>query len=261
MAREDAPATGLRETPHLSELRDGFAEWVYANALAIGAGVAAILIGTAGYAIYAHQRERGAQDTSEAVAAVRRSFLAAMGAEPGALVVPELANPEASKKIKLEYAQRFREVAESHAGTPGAALAWFEAGELLAEAGDPSDSLAAWQAGVDAARGSVLAAALLMKQGQAQEQSGQLAEAAAAYQAAAEVPDFPLRAFALAEAARCLDQVEQPERALDLLEAAEAEPSSAALPEHLRTRLRELRALRASRAPAAAAAETPEASP
>lgn len=255
MAEQEVRRTAVGSPGQLGDLRDGFAEWIHERALPLGAGVAALLLGAAGYAVFSHQREQSAEAAALAVAEVRRAFVGAMGAEPGSLAVPELANPEAAKQIQLEHAQRFRAVAEAHAGTAAAALAWLESGELLAQSGDAAGSLQAWQSGAAAGSGTPLGSALQMKVAHALESAGQLAEAAQAFETAAADPAFPLRAFALAEAARCMDQSGDPKRALELLEAAEAEPAAGAIPETLRSRLRELRVQRAaSRAPAAAAA-------
>ncbi len=77
------------------------------------------------------------------------------------------------------------------------------------------------------------------------EERGDWTEAAAAHEAAGAVSEFPLRYWALAEAARCYAQAGQAERALALYERVALEAPDLALPDHLRAQFRELRAVAA----------------
>ena len=58
--------------------------------------------------------------------------------------------------------------------------------------------------------------------------------------------EFPLRFWALADAARCFARAGEPVTALALLERVENEAPEMKLPAHLRALLRELRAVSAS---------------
>jgi len=238
---------GLEPLEELESLAERSARWVLEHAwLSLGA-LAALLLGTAAWAGWSSWASGREQAASEALEAVRASYLAAMGAEPGSLEVPELANPKAAQQIRSEYAQRFRELAEARQGTASAPLAWLEAGLLARENGDPAAALEALQAGLAAARpGSPLRGVLLEREGQLHEQAGRWEEAARAHLAASEIERYPLRLWALADAARCFDAASDPARARELLEQVEAEAPGLPLPDHLRSRLRELRALSAS---------------
>jgi hypothetical protein len=69
-----------------------------------------------------------------------------------------------------------------------------------------------------------------------------LAEAAAEHEKAGELPGFPLRYFALSDAARCYAQAGQRDRARELLERIETEAKDVyQLPPEQRALLRELR--------------------
>jgi tetratricopeptide (TPR) repeat protein len=110
----------------------------------------------------------------------------------------------------------------------------------------PESTAAALQALADrAARGSPLRAVILQRIGQSEERAGRWAEAARAYEQASAIEDFPLRYWALLSAARCLDRAGQPDRALAAYDRIEAEAPTLVIPEHLRTRVRELQALAA----------------
>jgi Tfp pilus assembly protein PilF len=74
------------------------------------------------------------------------------------------------------------------------------------------------------------------------EDAGRWAEAAAAHAAAAEVPEYPLRTWALADAARCELKAGRRAEALALYDRLQAEAPDLALPEHEAAQLRELRA-------------------
>ena len=58
------------------------------------------------------------------------------------------------------------------------------------------------------------------------------------------MPDYPLRAFSLADAGRSFDRAGDTEQALALLERAHALEVPGALPDYLDTRRRELAALK-----------------
>ena len=60
-----------------------------------------------------------------------------MGAAPGALELPELANPEAGQRIRAEFAERFAAIGQEHAGTVAGTIAHLEAIELGASPYDP----------------------------------------------------------------------------------------------------------------------------
>jgi hypothetical protein len=244
VAREHRHQDGLEPLEELDSLAERAARWVAEHARLVAAAIAALLLGTAAagaWNTWARGREEAA---SAALAEVRADYLEAMGARPGDLEVPELANPKAAEEIRKDYARRFREVAGAHRGSRSEPLAWLEAALLAQEDGDAQAAAEALEAGVAAARpGSAVRGLLLEKQAQLHERGERWREAAEAHLAASEIERYPLRLFALADAARCFDAAGDPARARELLERVEAEAPGLPIPDHLRSRLRELQAL------------------
>jgi hypothetical protein len=232
------------------------ADWVSAHRLAVGVAVAAVLVAGGAWELVRTSAERREAAASDELDRVQTSFLIAMGAEPGALDVPKLANPEAEKRIRAEYADQYRAVAEAHPGSVAAALAWLEVAGLLDPKQDPEGVLGALQKSLAEQSGNQRLAGLVHQRiAQLEESRGDLAAAAAEHEAAGALPDFPLRFLALADAARCYAQAGQPEKALPLLERVESEGAAQyTLPAHLRSLLRELRTTQAAQS-----AQAPEA--
>lgn len=217
-------------------------EWITENAKMV-LGIAGACLVVAG--IYQYSRtgaENRINSASAALEATRSDYLAAMGAAPGALTAPELANPAAAERVREEYRSRFAAVAEEHAGTPGAALASLAEGDLVAEGGDAAAAIQVWQAAIgELPGGSPLTGLLQQRIARAHEESGDWAAAAEAYAAAADVESYAFRHWAMAEAARCFLAADQPERARELAQRIDAEAPDLELPDSLRTRLRELK--------------------
>ena len=160
--------------------------------------------------------------------------------------VPELANPVAAAVIQEEYLERFRAVADEHRGTVAGTLALFEAAEILDRLERPEQTLEVWQQALDDLSGHASLRAMLHQRiARLHEERGDWTEAAAAHEAAGGIAEFPLRYWALAEAARCFAQAGQAERALALYEQVAREAPDLALPDHFRSQFRELRAVAA----------------
>ena len=226
---------------------DRLAGWVSDHAMAVGATVVLSLVAAGGYSGWNSWHSGRERSASNALDAVTSAYLSAMGAAPGALELPELANPEAAKRISAEYAERFQTVQDEHAGTVAAALAGLERGNLMAAEGDRESSLQIWRATVaDTPGNSSLRAILLERIAQAQEEAGQWAEAAQTHEQAGEIAAFPLRYWSLAAAARCYATAGEPQRALALFQRVETEATGLQLPVDARLQLRELRAAAAS---------------
>jgi tetratricopeptide (TPR) repeat protein len=157
--------------------------------------------------------------------------------------VPELANPETAKRIRAEYVEKYRAVAEAHPGTVPAALAWLEVADLLDAQGDREASFESLQKGLaEQPENPRLAGLVHQRIAQNYEDRGMLAEAAAEHEKAGDLPGFPLRYFALSDAARCYAQAGQRDRARELLERIESEAKDVyQLPPEQRALLRELR--------------------
>lgn len=230
----------------LESAADRLANWIARNAWLVG-GVLVLVLGTAGawggYRSWSQGREEAA---SNALDRTQTAYLFAFGAQPGAIEVPELANPAAAVAIREEYVTKFKAVADEHSGTVAGTLALLEAAELLNRLGRPEDAGEIWGEALASASGNPgLYGILQQRVGQAHEERQAWAEAAAAHQEAGHTAGYPLRHWALVDAARCYAAAGEPERALALYEEVEREAPDLNLPDHLRAQFRELRALSA----------------
>lgn len=242
MARKshNPAAEALEDIEHLG---DRIVESVSNNPVPLLAVLGAILLGAAGYGGWTQWQAHQHREATRALEAVRSDYLEAMGAGSGYLEVPEPANPETARQIREEHAERFEAVGREQAGTRVAALAELEAGDLWLELGRTDAALAAWERGLEEASDRPgLQGLLLERVAQAHEEAGRWAEAAAAYERAGEIGDYPLRYAALAQAGRCYAEAGQPDQAVALYKRIRAEAPEARLPEHIAARLRELAA-------------------
>jgi len=256
---EKSKAHGVGEAlDDLGSIMDRMALWVAANRWVVFGVIGAVLASGGAWEFLRSRAEQRETTASNAFDQTQTAYFAALGAEPGAIDLPELANPEAGKRIREEFVEKYRGVAQEHSGTLPAALAWLEVADLLQTQGDLDGSLESLRKGLAEQPGNPRLEGLVQQRiAQLYEDRGQLAEAAAAHEAAGSLPEFPLRYFALADAARCYAQAGQPDRALALLERIENEAKeSVPLPAELRGLLRELRASQA-----ALSAASPTASP
>ena len=236
------------QTPDMIEefesAADRLASWIASNAWLVG-GVLVIVLGTAGawggYHSWSQGREQAA---SNALDAARAAYLFAFGAQPGTLEEPELANPALAEAIREEHVGEFKAVAEEHSGTVAGTLALFEAAELLNRLGRPEETGDIWRQALASASGNPGLYGLLQQRvAQAHEERQAWAEAAAAHQEAGRTAGYPLRHWALVDAARCYAAAGEPERALELYEEMEREAPDLNPPDHLRAQFRELRAV------------------
>jgi tetratricopeptide (TPR) repeat protein len=238
-------------TEMLEDLGSGFermATWVAAHPLLVSAVLGVALATGGSWELLRSRAERREAEASNAFDETQMAYLTAMGAEPGAIDVPELANPDTAKRIREEYVEKYRAVAQAHPGTLPAALAWLEVAVLLQTQGESDASLESLQKALAEQPGNPRLAGLAHQRiAQLYEDRGKLAEAAREHETAGELPGFPLRYYALADAARCYAQAGQPDRARELLERLESEAKEGfPLPNELRSLLRELRASQAA---------------
>jgi tetratricopeptide (TPR) repeat protein len=238
------------EHPDVIEEIEGIAEraaqWIREHLLlSIGMLVGLLAVVASLSALVAY-RTSEAESAADALDRVTQDYLRAMGAEQGSLEVPELANPEAAAAIRAEYAALFDAVAAEHVGTVAGALARLEEGNLSESDGDLDASIEIWRAtlqGLDS--DSNLRAIFQLRIGQAYEAAERWVEAAEAYEEAARFDRFPLRYWAMADAARCFSEAGEIERGRDLALRLYSEgPSDLSLPEHQSAMLRELRQTR-----------------
>ncbi len=247
MARNRSSAT-VDTLEEITSQTERLGAWVAAHAVLLGVLLAVVLAGTGSVAVYRSWSAGKDAEASNALAEVRDAYLAAMGAGPGAIEIPELANPETAGRVREEFVGRFRGVAQEYDGSVPGALAWLEVGDLLEASGDAQAAREAWTSGVESLpAGSALRGPLLGRVAFQLEAEERWQEAAEAHERAAALDGFPLRHWALADAARCYDAAGDTARALELMERIESDPGAgAALSEALRIRLRELRASAAS---------------
>lgn len=236
----------------LNSYADHLRDWIAAHPKpVIAAGL--VILGIAGLASATHwwvgNREERA---SAAIASVQRDYRAAMGAPSGGGDVPEPANPETARNARMEYGTRLLDAAREHEGSAAAELARLNAADLFEHAG-ASDRA---QEAIDAAlqglgADSPIRGLALRRRAALLEAGGRHADAAAAYLEASEIPDFPLRTWSRADAARCFAEVGESERAAEIARALESESDTENLPPHLSQRLASLRAGAAAAPPAA----------
>jgi tetratricopeptide (TPR) repeat protein len=251
-------STQATETLHeIESIFDRAAHWVAHNPILVLASTGAVLLLAAAVGGYQTWRSHQEAKASAEVAAISADYLAAMGAKPGTIEILEPANAEAAAATRREYATRLGEAADRLSGTRAAVTARLQAGQLHAELGEREAALAAWRAAAESApRGTALEALAQARLGAGLESGGDPAGAAEAYLAAGRIADFPGRALALGDAARCFADAGQTDRALEVfggLTEAEVEE----LPVYVAARLEELR-IQKNRA-GAAAAPAPEA--
>jgi tetratricopeptide (TPR) repeat protein len=211
----------------------------------LAGGTALAVLGVAGaFGTYTSWKSTREQAASDALETVRVEYLKEMGASPTALEVPELANPKAAAEIQERTLARYREVALAERGTAAGTLALLEAADLLEALGRRDEIAPLYAEALENAPSPVLRALVQRRLGHLHEQAGRFAEAAAAFEAAAAIEAYPLRHFALADAARCAERAGHRAEALALYERLDAEAPELPLPDHLAAQARELRAAR-----------------
>lgn len=221
---------------------DRAADWVSRNPVPF-LGVIAVVLAVAGIiGLVRWHGERRELAAAEAVAAVRADFMKAMGASPGAMSFEEPANPETARKAREAAAAGFAAVAAEHEGTGAGVEAWIEAGNLREELGSREEALEAWKQAVAAApAGTPLRGLALERLAAGLEDSGAFADAARAHEEAAGIASFPLRYYAMANAARSYAAAGDRERAVTLAARVASEAPELELPEPLTAQLEELR--------------------
>ena len=236
----DAAESIIEEVESIAER---IAAWIQENArLSIGVAVGSLVL-VGAYAGYDSWHTRREENASIALVQVRSAYLEAMGAGPGAVEIPELANPAAALRINQEYRGRFRAVVDEHPGTVAAVLAGLALGDVSEAAGDSEQPVEVWREALgELPSNSALRALLLDRIAQTEEDAGRWAEAAESHARAGEIEAYPLRYWALVDAARCFARAGQSDRALELVERVEAEAPNLNLPPHLRGLAAELRA-------------------
>jgi hypothetical protein len=235
---------GTSETlDEIQSVADRMGEWIQKHLIAVSGTIGGLLALAAIVSFLGSARESAEREASVALAEVRNAYLSAMGASPGSLDVPELASEEAARRIREEYGRRFGEVADAHAGTVSGALARMEVAQLRADADDHAGALALYdQILAEGAGGDRIRGLVLQRAASALEDLSRWADAAARHEQAAALPGYPLRHWALADAARCRAAAGEKEAALALYRRLSAEAPELRLPDHQRVQMQELEA-------------------
>lgn len=222
---------------------DKLGEWIREHVILVSSALGGLLVLAAvgSYVLSLEGTREGA--ASLALADARANYLQAMGAAPGSLVVPELANPEAAESIRAEYLERFEAIADAHTGTVSGALARLEVAQLVQQGGGPAELLEIFeQILAEGPRSDRLRGLILQRLAQSMEDAERWEDAAQRHEQAADLSDYPLRHWAMADAARCRAVAGDREAALALYRRLDSEAPDLRLPDHQRVRKRELEA-------------------
>src|SRR5258705_12305140 len=126
----------------LESAADRLSEWLQTHLTAVSAVIVGLLL-TAGIGAWGFSaRDTAEQEASTALAQTRADYLSAMGAPPGSIAVPELANPSAAVEIRAEFEKRYAEVEAEHEGTVAATLAAIEHASLLSAGNRGEEAIA-----------------------------------------------------------------------------------------------------------------------
>lgn len=232
-------AETLRE---IEESGNRVAEWASENAARILGVIAAILVLAGGVGLYTQGQESTRDAAADALAIATSQYRQAMGADPIGGPIPEPANPEVGERTRTEFAERFASVANAHAGTTAAAVAWLETGHLQAELGRLEAAAESFGRARDEAKGSAIEALGSVRLAGLAEDRADFAAAAEAYETAAAVEAYALRANALADAARCWAAAGDDSRALGVFQRLEAGFPEANVAPQIEALIAELRA-------------------
>jgi hypothetical protein len=204
MARRDE-GTAAEMLSELESVGDRLGDWLQSHFTAVVIGIAVLLAVSGITAWIISARDSSEKAASTDLAQTRADYLSAMGAEPGAVEPPEIANPTAAAEIRAEYEKRYAQVAADHPGTIAGTLAQIERAGLVA--GDSSRSEEAIglleQAVVDAPSRNPVRGIALQRLAQRLEAAERWGDAADRHEAASQIADYPLRFWAIADAARC----------------------------------------------------------
>ena len=230
--RKKAPNTAGDALRDIEESGDRVAEWASENAVLILGVIAIVLVLAAGTGLYVQHNSTTRDEAADALALATGNYRVAMGADVAGGPIVEPANPELAARTRTEYAEKFSAIAREHAGTAAGALAWLEAGNLQAELGKLEHAAASFEAAREGAPGLAISAIASTRLAGLAEDRGAPGEAATAYEDAASVEAYPLRAESLTDAARCWVEAGESDRALAVYQRFETEfPDELAAPQ------------------------------
>jgi len=235
-------AEALRE---IEETGDRFATWAAEHAALILGAIAAALVLAASVGLYMQHSASARDAAANALALASSQYRQAMGADPAGGPVPEPANPELAERTRSEFVDRYIEIAKTYPNTPTSALAWLEAGQLQTELDRPKEARESFQTARKAAGKLAIGALASIRLAELAEEQGDPATAASEYEAAAGLDSYPLRAAALADAARCWVEAGDSDRALADFQRLESEYPDAPVAPPIEALIAELRVRRA----------------
>ena len=241
MARKTKSNPTAETLKNLEETGDRVAEWSAENAALILGAIAAVLVIAGVVGLYVQHASNARDAAADSLAIASSQYRSAMGADPVGGPIPEPANAELGERTRSEFVDRFLSVAVEHAGTTAGALAWLEAGQLQTELGRLDAAAASFERARENARGTAIAALGAVRLASLAEDRGDAAAAAQAFEAAAAVKAYPLRAGALADAARCWVQAGQNDKALSAFQRLEADFPEETVPPHISALIEEIR--------------------
>ena len=244
MARRNkqVPSPTAETLRDIEESGDRIAEWASENAALILGVIAAVLVLAGGVGLYVQGQEGSRDDAADALAIATSQYRQAMGAHPIAGVIPEPANPEVAETTRTEYVERFSAIAREHAGTTAASVAWLQAGQLQTELGRLEAAAESFGRARDQGSGTAIEAIGSIRLAGLAEDRGDFSVAASAFEAAAGVESYPLRAQALADAARCWAAAGSEDEALAVYQRLEAAFPDVPVPPQVASLVAEIRA-------------------
>ena len=244
MAKKDRQSDAGKALEEIQSAADTMAEWIRSHLTLVAAAIAGVLVAAGGFAYISDSRDSRAEAAAAQLAEARDAYLIAMGVGPLSVEVGELANPAAAEPIRAEFATALAQVSQDYPNSAAATLSRFEAGRLAQDAGDAEAALALYQAAVDAGIDNPALRGLAQQRiGQSLEDLRRWSDAADAHEKAAGESGYPIRHWALADAARCRATAGDYARASLLYQRLDEEAPSLQLASHERSLRGEVRAL------------------
>lgn len=226
---------------------DALSEWISENPVPIMGTVGAILVGAAVFGFATSGINDSTRIASSDIAATKNEFRQAMGgAYSGTLDVPELANADAARSTREEYLARFEQVATEHSRSDLGGYALMQVASLQADLENYDAAITSLeQAAATYDADAPMLGIVLERIALLQEQTGNLEAAAATHLKASDVTAYPLRYFALLNAARVQAEAGKTDEAVASFDRITAESPDMLIPEHTQSMLLELKAKQA----------------
>ena len=221
-------------------------EWISENPLPILAAGGAVLLFAAIYGFATSGLASSKDEASMQIASVKNEYRQAMGGSySGSLDIPEPANADAARETREEYIGRFQALADEYAGTEMGSYALIQVGSLQVELDETESALASFELALEPydarqpMRGVLLEWMALLH-----EERNEPDAAIKRHIEASSVLDYPLRYFALLNAARIQAESGEADAAIANFDRILVESPDLLIPEHTNAMLLELKAQR-----------------